>query len=149
MHAGPAAAAFIVSSGRGVHEAIGAARRCAEAGVQVAVIDMPSIDEELLLQVCDSGKPVCLAEQNNGSILQNLLRVMHRMGCDPRASRGGQTPSRRSQTPSIFAINTLDRDGKPRFIHSGTYEELIEAFRLTAAHIAEAVMGALNERGSR
>ena len=48
VHGAPADAAFIVSSGRGVHEAIAAARVCAKSGMQVAVIDMPSIDEELL-----------------------------------------------------------------------------------------------------
>ena len=33
----------------------------------------------------------------------------------------------------MLAINTLDADGTPRFIHSGTYEELIDAFGLTPA----------------
>ena len=70
-------AAFIVSSGRGVHEAIAAARVCAQSGTDVAVVDMPSIDEDLLLQLSASGKVVCLAEQNNGYILQNLLKVQH------------------------------------------------------------------------
>ncbi len=136
-------AAYIVSSGRGVHEAIAAARICATSGTDVAVVDMPSIDEDLLLQLSASGKVVCLAEQNNGYILQNLLKVQYRRS-------GGQTPVRaRGQTPSVLSINTLDRDGKPQFIHSGTYEELIEAFGLTAPHIASAVMGALKARGSR
>jgi deoxyxylulose-5-phosphate synthase len=93
-----------------------------------------SIDEDLLLQLSASGKVVCLAEQNNGYILQNLLRVLH--------LRGGQSTN-------VLSINTLDRDGKPQFIHSGTYEELIEAFGLTAPHLASAVMGALKARGSR
>jgi transketolase C-terminal domain/subunit len=140
VHGSSAAAAFIVSSGRGVHEAIAAARECAASGVQVAVVDMPSIDEDMLLQLCDSGKLVCLAEQNNGYILQNLLKIQHRrrkLGSDPRT------------TPNVMDINTLDSDGRPQFIHSGTYEELIEAFGLTASHIANAVVGALNERGSR
>jgi transketolase len=145
VHGGLADAAFIVSSGRGVHEAIRAARLCATSGTQVAVIDMPSIDEDLLLQICDSGKAVCIAEQNNGYILQNLLKVQYRRGdwgSDPRTARGGQTPN-------VLAINTLDREGRPQFIHSGTYEELIEAFGLTASHIANAVMGAFGARGSR
>lgn len=103
--------------------------------MQVAVVDMPSIDEDLLLQLCGTGKVVCLAEQNNGYILQNLLKVQHRRG--------------QGQVSPVLAINTLDRDGRPQFIHSGTYEELIEAFGLTASHIAAAVMGALNARGSR
>ena len=33
----------------------------------------------------------------------------------------------------MLAINTLDADGRPQFIHSGTYEELIAAFGLTGA----------------
>jgi transketolase len=127
--------AFIVSGGRGVHEAIAAARVCAQSGTQVAVVDMPSIDEDLLLQLCESGKVICLAEQNNGYILQNLLKVRHRRG------RGGDA--------AVLAINTLDRNGRPQFIHSGTYEELLDAFGLTASHIANAVMGAVKARGSR
>ena len=135
VHGAPSDAAFIVSSGRGVHEAIAASRICAKTGTQVAVVDMPSIDEDLLLQLCASGKLVCLAEQNNGYILQNLLKVQHR--------RGGQTPG------AILSINTLDQAGRPQFIHSGTYEELVEAFGLTGAHIATAVMRAVEARGSR
>ena len=134
VHGAMTDAAYLVSSGRGVHEAIAAARICAKSGTDVAVVDMPSIDEDLLLQLSASGKVVCLAEQNNGYILQNLLRVLH--------LRGGQSTN-------VLSINTLDHDGKPQFIHSGTYEELIEAFGLTAQHIASAVMSALNARGSR
>ncbi|HXA50303.1 MAG TPA: hypothetical protein VNV86_08375, partial [Candidatus Acidoferrum sp.] len=66
--------AVIVSSGRGVHEAVGAATLCPG----VTVVDMPSIDEQLLLQLYDSGKPVLIAEQNNGYIWQNLLKVLYR-----------------------------------------------------------------------
>jgi transketolase len=145
VHGTAADAAFIVSSGRGVHEAIAAARLCAASGTQVAVIDMPSIDEDLLMQLSASGKVVCLAEQNNGYILQNLLKVRHRrgnVGSDPRTPRGGQTPS-------VLSINTLDGVGRPQFIHSGTYEELLEAFGLTPSHIANAVTAELNARGSR
>ena len=39
----------------------------------------------------------------------------------------------------MLAINTLDAAGRPQFIHSGTYEELTEAFGLTPAQIARAV----------
>src|SRR5688572_26398189 len=127
-------AAFIVSSGRGVHEAIAAARVCAESGTQVAVIDMPSIDEDLLLELCGSGKVVCLAEQNNGYILQNLLKVRHRRG------RGLE------HVRNVIAINTLGADGKPQFIHSGNYEELIEAFGLTPSAIAAAITARIQSR---
>jgi transketolase C-terminal domain/subunit len=118
--------AVIVSSGRGVHEALAAAELCARDGVGVGVVDMPSIDEDLLTRLCASGKLVCLAEQNNGFILQNLQRIAYRRGLRTNADR-------------VVAINTLDAAGRPRFIHSGTYEELTEAFGLTPAQIARVI----------
>ena len=121
-------AAVIVSSGRGVHEALAASIECAKAGLQVGVVDMPSIDEDLLVQLHESGKLICFAEQNNGYILQNLLKVLYRRR--KSASSGFQ---------NVLAINALDGNGRPQFIHSGTYEELIEAFGLTPAHIASAI----------
>ena len=126
-------AAYIVSSGRGVHEAIAAARICAKSGTDVAVVDMPSIDEDLLLQLSAGGKVVCVAEQNNGYILQNLLKVVYRR-CPDVATAALQR---------VVAINTLGADGRPAYIHSATYEELIEAYGLTPAAIAGAVRQAL------
>ena len=137
VHGSRADAAFIVSSGRGVHEALAAARECAASGVKVAVIDMPSIDEALLLEICDSGKVVCIAEQNNGYILQNLLKIQHRRR------------SARPSTSTVLAMNALDSAGQAQFIHSGTYEELIAAFGLTPSHIAGALVRAMTSGGSR
>ena len=118
----------IVSSGRGVHEALAAAELCGKAGIAAGVVDMPSIDEALLLRLYESGKLICLAEQNNGFILQNLLKILYRR-------RQASWPG----AQNLLAINTLDADGRPRFIHSGTYEELTEAFGLTPARIASAI----------
>jgi len=120
--------AVIVSSGRGVHEALAAAELCKQDGLSVSVVDLPSIDEDLLVRLCESGRLVCLAEQNNGFILQNLLRILYRRGAS--ASR-------------ILAINTLDAAGRPQFIHSGTYEELTHAFGLTPPQIASALRARL------
>jgi transketolase C-terminal domain/subunit len=120
--------AVIVSSGRGVHEALAAAKACAARGIGVGVVDMPSIDEGLLIHLYESGKLVCLAEQNNGFILQNLLKVLFRRR--KSAALGFER---------VLAINTLGSDGRPRFIHSGTYEELIDAFGLTPSRIAAAI----------
>jgi transketolase C-terminal domain/subunit len=127
--------AVIVSSGRGVHEALAASAECATNGLQVGVVDMPSIDEDLLMQLCQSGKTVCLAEQNNGFILQNLLKILYRRGAP--ASRGAA---------NVLSINTLDADGRPQFIHSGTYEELIRAFGLAPAQIAAAIARRVRSR---
>ena len=70
--------AVIISSGRGVYEALAAAGRVRrDEGLAVGVVDMPSIDEELLLSLHDSDKVLVLAEQNNGYIWQNLLKVLY------------------------------------------------------------------------
>ncbi len=119
--------AVIVSSGRGVYEALAAAEECSRHGLAVGVVDMPSVDEELLLRLHDSGKALFLAEQNNGFLLQNLLKVLYR-------SRQVHVAAH-----DAIAINTLTPEGKPAFIHSGTYEELTEAFGLSAAQLAETV----------
>ncbi|HET7216643.1 MAG TPA: transketolase C-terminal domain-containing protein [Vicinamibacterales bacterium] len=129
-------AAVIVSSGRGVHEALAAADECARHGTSVAVVDMPSIDEDLLLALLASGKLVCLAEQNNGYILQNLLKALYRRGVSA------------AKAADILAINTLDRDGRPQFIHSGTYDELVRAFGLSPSQIAGAVRDRLARKMS-
>jgi transketolase len=125
-------AAILVSSGRGVHEALAAAGLCAERGIGVAVVDMPSIDDGLLLQLFDSGKLLIFAEQNNGYIWQNFLKVLYR---HRKAS---------ADLTRVATINTLDAQGRARFIHSGTYEELTEAFGLTGAQIAESIENRMN-----
>ena len=125
---GPDDAAVIVSSGRGVHEALAAAAECARRGLNVGVVDMPSIDERLLLELYKSGQVVCFAEQNNGYIWQNFLRTL---GRNKRTALG--------DLRKVVCVNTLGADGRPRFIHSGTYEELLAAFRLTPADLAETI----------
>jgi hypothetical protein len=42
-----------------------------------------------------------------------------------------------------MAINTLDASGRPRFIHSGTYEELTAAFGLSAPLLAKSIQARL------
>jgi transketolase len=129
-------AAFLISSGRGVHEALGAAEVCAHSGVNVRVVDMPSMDEDLLLELFNSGRLIVFAEQNNGYIWENFLKVVyanrHRM--------------RLEHLNNIATINTLDANGKPQFIHSATYEELIDAFGLTPAAIARTICDRLGVR---
>jgi transketolase len=122
----------IVSSGRGVHEALAAADDSGSHGVKVGVVDMPSIDEGLLLDLCDSGKPLCFAEQNNGYIWRNFQRILFQR-------RGSIATDR------FVSINTLGADKKPQFIHSGSYPQLLAAFGLTPRQISETLRRKVNE----
>jgi len=121
--------AVIVSSGRGVHEALSAAELCPSAGV----VDMPSIDEDLLLRLYDSGKLIVFAEQNNGYIWQSFLRVLYRRR--PTACSADR----------VKTISTLTPEGRAQFIHSATYEELVEAYGLSAPRLAAQVRQWLHE----
>ena len=129
LRGSPADRATIISSGRGVHEAMAAAEKCAAAGIPIGVVDMPSIDQGLLLELYNSGQWLVLAEQNNGYIWQNLLKVLYRNREKVKADGWNR----------IITINTLRSDGQPQFIHSGTYEELIAAFHLTPDAIARTI----------
>jgi transketolase C-terminal domain/subunit len=122
----PEDSAVIISSGRGVHEALAASAECAGRGVQVGVVDMPSVDEAMLLELYDSGKLLCVAEQNNGYLWRSLWNILSRRRDSIRASQ-------------LLAVNTLGPGGQPLFIHSGTYEQLLEAFGLAPAQLAETI----------
>ena len=117
----PADTAVIISSSRGVHEALAVSKQ-----VAAGVVDMPSIDEDLLLRLYDSRKLLCFAEQNNGYIWQNFLKILYRRGISCEWDR-------------VMTVNTLDANGRPQFIHSGTYEELLEAFGLSPSQLARAI----------
>jgi transketolase len=125
--------AIIISSGRGVHEALAAAELCAQRQLSVSVVDMPSIDEDLLLQLYASGKPLIIAEQNNGYIWQNFLKLLYR----------NRSSIQRDTLDRVCSINTLSTEGKPQFIHSATYEELIAAFGLTPSALADTIQSAI------
>jgi transketolase len=125
--------AIIVSSGRGVHEALAAADLCAQQNLAVCVVDMPSIDEELLLLLYASGKPLIFAEQNNGYLWQNFLKTLYRY----------RTSTRLDGLDRVVTINTLNAEGKPQFIHSATYEELLTVFGLTPSAIVDAIQRAV------
>jgi transketolase len=122
----PDDSAVIVTSNRGVHEALAASKLAAGQKLSIGVVDMPSLDEEKLLDLYASGKVLCFAEQNNGYILQNFLKILYRRRIACQWNR-------------VLAVNSLDTDGRPRFIHSGTYEELLEAFGLSPAQLVRAI----------
>jgi transketolase C-terminal domain/subunit len=118
--------AVIISSGRGVHEALAAAKHLEQAGISVGVVDMPSIDEQLLLDLYNSGKYLVIAEQNNGYIWSECRKIL---------CKSVQT----LDTTRLIPINTLDKHGKPQFIHSATYEQLMRQFGLTPEQLAETI----------
>ncbi len=124
--------AVIISSGRGVFEGLAAAQMLSESGVAAGVVDMPSIDEPLLLDLYDSGKWIFIAEQNNGFIWSHYQRVLFR-------EREHIDPGR------LIPINTLANDGKPQFIHSATYAELLDQFRLTPRQLAERIKNTIKK----
>lgn len=128
--------AVIISSGRGVHEALGAAAILAQRGIEAGVVDMPSVDGDMLMELAASGKLVVFAEQNNGYLWQNFLKTLYRR----RRDVGADVLER------VVTISTLDARGEAQFIHSATYEQLIAAFGLGPSAIAETVASRLGER---
>lgn len=121
------ASAVIVSSGRGVHEAIAAVD-----GLDCAVVDMPSIDEELLWSLSSRGKKVLFAEQNNGFIWDHFRRVVF--------ERGGML-----EKENIKAVNTTIEEGGMKYIHSATYGELLSRFGLDAESLRRIVTKLMEE----
>ena len=128
--------AVLISSGRGVHEAKKAAALVGKRGVKTGVVDMPSIDEVLLLELYESGRHIIVAEQNNGYIWVHFMKTLFEKKQNIDTSR-------------IHAVNTLDGEGKPQFIHSATYNQLATRFGLSAEALAEFILEKVNKTGSR
>jgi transketolase len=118
--------AVIISSGRGVHEALTAAKKLEQEGIMIGVVDMPSIDEQLLLDLYNSGKKIVIAEQNNGYIWSEYRKVLFKS-------------NKTIDTTRLVPLNTLDANGKPQFIHSATYSQLLHRFGLTPEQLAETI----------
>jgi hypothetical protein len=73
------------------------------------------------------------AEQNNGFLWQNFLKVLYR-------HRGA---AKLESLDRVRNINTLEANGEKQFLHSATYEELVELFGLTSSAIANTVQRTL------
>lgn len=116
----------IITSGRGAHEALTASKLLDEKGISVAVVDMPSIDEQMLLELYRSGEIMVIAEQNNGFIYNNLIKILMKNEA-------------LIDTSKIVAVNSLDQNGRPQFIHSGTYSQLINHYKLSSQEIANKI----------
>jgi transketolase len=120
------AKACIVSSGHGVYEALGAAKILEDKGAPAAVVDMPSCDSALIEELAAGGKKIFIVEQNNGYIWNCFRKVLF-----------GKKPA---SPDSFVPINLLGKDGSPRFIHSATYEELLEHYGLSPKLIADRIL---------
>ena len=115
--------ACLVTSGRGIYEALAAADLLEKEGIPTGVIDMPSMDEELVTELYEGRAKVILAEQNNGILWQGFQKVLWKRFQNIESGR-------------ITAINALDAQGWPRFIHSATYGQLLESNGLSPQQLA-------------
>jgi transketolase len=122
----PESKVIILSSGRGVHEALKAAEILEQTGIKISIVDIPSKDESLFLNLYESGKKMIVAEQNNGYIYTQLKETLFKAGKPIDPAR-------------IIPINTLDKEGNPQFIQSATYSQLIHYFGLSPEQLGEAV----------
>ena len=120
---------YLVSSGRGIYESIQAAELLEAKGYPVSVIDMPTIDENSILDLYRSGKPVFIIEQNNGYIFSNLRKLLF-------------AKETNLQTEKLIPINTSG-GGELHYIHSGTYTELAAHYGLDGAHLSQTVLNTL------
>jgi transketolase len=115
----------LVSSGRGVHEILAAAKVLEEKGISAAVYDMPSFDRETILELLAQDALTVVAEQNNGFIWHEVGQLLLR---DPVS------------LDRCLAVNARRADGSYLFVHSATYEQLLTRFGLSAQRLAETVM---------
>ena len=125
--------AILVSSGRGTHEACGAADLLAREGIGVEVYDMPSFDAGTMKRLLERKVPLFVAEQNNGYLRQETGKLF---------LTGQAVPA----PESCRFINVNKPDGSFHYIHSATYAQLTEAYGLSAGKLAEAVRQRLETR---
>jgi len=121
--------ATIVSSGRGVYEALDAAQKLEAEGIKVNVVDMPSIDAAAIVELYRSGKPVFIAEQNNGYLWSHFRKVLFEQESS-------------INTQQLVAINTTTKEGM-HYIHSGTYAELAAHYNLNGAALSQTILNTL------
>lgn len=133
-HSGDADAS-IVSSGRGVYEALDAAKSLEAEGTTINVIDMPSIDKDAILKLYRSGKPVFIAEQNNGYLWTHFRKVLFEQETNINTSK-------------LICINTTTNGGL-HYIHSGTYAELVAHYDLDSDHLSARILKTLKTKKAK
>ncbi|PKQ46747.1 transketolase [Confluentibacter flavum] len=121
--------AYIVTSGRSVFESMDASDILLADGFGVNIIDMPSIDSNTIIELYNTGKPIFIAEQNNGYLWTNFRKVLF-------------SNLESINTKNIHPIN-LTVDGEINYIHSGTYSELAEHYGLNADRLSKQILNIL------
>jgi transketolase C-terminal domain/subunit len=129
------AEATVVSSGRGVYEALDAAKKLEAEGITINVMDMPSIDEDAILKLYQSGTTIFIAEQNNGYLWSHFRRVLFENETN-------------INTQKLIPLNTTTKGGL-HYIHSGTYAELAAHYGLDGAHITERILQAIKPKKAK
>ena len=120
------AQATIVSSGRAVYEALDAAQKLEAEGIVINVVDMPTIDEDAIVELYQSGRTIFIAEQNNGYLWSHFKRVLFEQETN-------------INTQKLIPINTTTKGGL-HYIHSGTYAELAAHYSLDGASLTERIL---------
>jgi len=129
------AQATIVSSGRAVYEALDAAQKLEAEGIVINVVDMPTIDEDAIVELYQSGRTIFIAEQNNGYLWSHFKRVLFEQETN-------------INTQKLIPINTTTKGGL-HYIHSGTYAELAAHYSLDGASLTERISQALKTKKAK
>ena len=129
------AQATIVSSGRAVYEALDAAQKLEAEGIVINVVDMPTIDEDAIVELYQSGRTIFIAEQNNGYLWSHFKRVLFEQETN-------------INTQKLIPINTTTKGGL-HYIHSGTYAELAAHYSLDGASLTERILQALKTKKAK
>ena len=125
------ALAYVVTTGREVYEAIEAADILSTNDIAINVIDMPSIDEDQILDLYRTGKPIFIAEQNNGYLWSNFRKVLFKK--EPFID-----------TQNLVPVN-LTNSEDVHYVHSGTYSELVSHYGLNATELSKNILKTLNK----
>lgn len=131
LHGSEKSEVNFVSSGRGVHEVLAAAKIVEQKGVSASVYDMPSFDQETMIDLLGQDALTVIAEQNNGFIWHEIGQMMLRAGVS---------------LEKCLAINVNNPDGSYQYLHSATYEQLLSRFGLEPGQMAAAALRRLQKK---
>ena len=120
----------IISAGRGVHEALATAELLSSEGISAGVVDMPSVDIDLVEQLLKKDIPLFVVEQNNGYLWTKIIRELSLIG-------------KNFANEKIIPLNATGLSGEFKYIHSGKYQQLIEHFGLAPKQLSKRIKSKL------